>query len=437
MPNSRLLWRALAWLGALLLIGSMWPIICAARPFPRYHNFALNWNRSSATTNTTTIETNTTAAINATQTPPPRSFEIESNFTVVSNTANTANKSDTINRTDAQSTTNQPVALSSHAIMNDSYKSRTPYVDTQRPAKTIDSTFRRNQTRMKSKMNRNRNASDTRSRLYTSARESLTTMSSTVTSSSLSHADADEIEMTHATPESELNLDSMNLPVENLAAGRLSASLTTTIASTTTTQMTTVEQHTTVSVVNFNNSDHGDDNTQYNNVTIFSTPNIFDELTTEPTKFQSVFIDYKNAHETVTLSIEAEFNSTKTESSTAMPIATTIIAPSTPNIRHQRKRHRLKTDSNLERIERSANLSLAKSSKRIQLHIKGRLLQVLPDGTVNGTDNEQSDYSEYFNSYGISKDLRFYAFQTYFVIFYLQKICFFGSPNKVSRPTIS
>lgn len=56
--------------------------------------------------------------------------------------------------------------------------------------------------------------------------------------------------------------------------------------------------------------------------------------------------------------------------------------------------------SNLERIERSANLSLTKTTKRLQLLIKSRLLQLLPDGTVNGTQNDESEYSEYmiFNS---------------------------------------
>lgn len=51
--------------------------------------------------------------------------------------------------------------------------------------------------------------------------------------------------------------------------------------------------------------------------------------------------------------------------------------------------------TNLERIERSANLSLTKTTKRLQLLIKSRLLQLLPDGTVNGTQNDESEYSEY------------------------------------------
>lgn len=61
--------------------------------------------------------------------------------------------------------------------------------------------------------------------------------------------------------------------------------------------------------------------------------------------------------------------------------------------------NRTKSGSNLERNERSANLS--HSNAKIQLYIKNRLLQILPDGTVNGTQDDSSDYSEY-QSFGIN-----------------------------------
>lgn len=49
----------------------------------------------------------------------------------------------------------------------------------------------------------------------------------------------------------------------------------------------------------------------------------------------------------------------------------------------------------LERNERSTNLShIAGSTRRIQLYIKNRFLQILSDGTVNGTTDDTSDYSE-------------------------------------------
>jgi hypothetical protein len=50
----------------------------------------------------------------------------------------------------------------------------------------------------------------------------------------------------------------------------------------------------------------------------------------------------------------------------------------------------------LDRNERSANLShIAGSARKIQLYIKNRFLQLLPDGTVNGTTEDTSDYSEF------------------------------------------
>lgn len=51
--------------------------------------------------------------------------------------------------------------------------------------------------------------------------------------------------------------------------------------------------------------------------------------------------------------------------------------------------------STLERNERSANLShITGSARKIQLYIKNRFLQLLPDGTVNGTTEDMSDYSK-------------------------------------------
>ena len=51
--------------------------------------------------------------------------------------------------------------------------------------------------------------------------------------------------------------------------------------------------------------------------------------------------------------------------------------------------------STLERNERSANLShITGSARKIQLYIKNRFLQLLPDGTVNGTTDDLSEYSK-------------------------------------------
>lgn len=55
------------------------------------------------------------------------------------------------------------------------------------------------------------------------------------------------------------------------------------------------------------------------------------------------------------------------------------------------------TSSGLERNERSANLShITGTARKIQLLIKNRLLQILPDGTVNGTQDDGSDFSKLF-----------------------------------------
>lgn len=53
-----------------------------------------------------------------------------------------------------------------------------------------------------------------------------------------------------------------------------------------------------------------------------------------------------------------------------------------------------KRNSHLDRNERSANLShIMGTARKIQLLMKNRLIQILPDGTVNGTEDD-SDYSK-------------------------------------------
>lgn len=47
------------------------------------------------------------------------------------------------------------------------------------------------------------------------------------------------------------------------------------------------------------------------------------------------------------------------------------------------------------RSERSTNLShVTGTARKIQMFIKNRHLQILPDGTVNGTTDDASNYSE-------------------------------------------
>lgn len=74
--------------------------------------------------------------------------------------------------------------------------------------------------------------------------------------------------------------------------------------------------------------------------------------------------------------------------------------------------------STLERNERSANLShITGSARKIQLYIKNRFLQLLPDGTVNGTTEDMSDYSEYFFPLRVFRNSIVRSFVA-FIIFY-------------------
>lgn len=51
--------------------------------------------------------------------------------------------------------------------------------------------------------------------------------------------------------------------------------------------------------------------------------------------------------------------------------------------------------NNLDRNERSTLSHLSGPSRKIQLFIKNRFVQLMPDGTVNGTQDDMSEYSEY------------------------------------------
>ncbi|XP_073845727.1 fibroblast growth factor branchless [Musca autumnalis] len=53
----------------------------------------------------------------------------------------------------------------------------------------------------------------------------------------------------------------------------------------------------------------------------------------------------------------------------------------------------LHNKNNLDRNERSTVSHLSGPSRKIQLYIKNRFLQLMPDGTVNGTPDDQSEYT--------------------------------------------
>lgn len=86
---------------------------------------------------------------------------------------------------------------------------------------------------------------------------------------------------------------------------------------------------------------------------------------------------------------------------TAMPKLLMLVNATARNLRPVRNSsvalvgQQRKKNSNLERNERSANLShITGTARKIQLLIKNRLIQILPDGTVSGTQDDGSDYSE-------------------------------------------
>lgn len=57
-------------------------------------------------------------------------------------------------------------------------------------------------------------------------------------------------------------------------------------------------------------------------------------------------------------------------------------------------------DDSSVRSERSANLShITGTARKIRMYIKNRYLQILPDGTVNGTGDDISDYSEFRHNF--------------------------------------
>lgn len=96
--------------------------------------------------------------------------------------------------------------------------------------------------------------------------------------------------------------------------------------------------------------------------------------------------------------LSALFFSNKTESiqnSTILSRADRSVHTSNSNGSYHSRSTKKQRD--LERNERSANLShITGATRKIQLYIKNRFLQILPDGTVNGTHDDTSDYSKYF-----------------------------------------
>lgn len=109
-------------------------------------------------------------------------------------------------------------------------------------------------------------------------------------------------------------------------------------------------------------------------------------ITITNTNNATVFLDYLS-----------KFSDVKNQNENSKRIKST--RRSVRSLDDLKRKKLLRNSTNLERIERSANLSSTKTTKRIQMLIKGRLLQILPDGIVNGTENDASDYSKLINKF--------------------------------------
>lgn len=124
---------------------------------------------------------------------------------------------------------------------------------------------------------------------------------------------------------------------------------------------------------------------------------------TTKTTIQSVFLDrLNNFNETKSSNIDSINNNDNLNPNNQDVVVddAEILSRTERSVHATNKRKRLHNNesSNVERLERSANFSLNRATKRIQLLIKGRFIQMLSDGTVNGTQDNDSEYSKYMQT---------------------------------------
>lgn len=369
MPDSWLYWRALAWLGALLLIGSMWPIICAARPFPSLRDFSAQspWTGTGGTD----LSTNN-AYVNL-------SMDSSKLLSVLNNT------SDLTNRTESKSIDVKNFKLPVLSTRRDHpmamvRRPRKPYDSNRVTAETI-----RSLNRQQLRINKNEVSQSAANGEAPSAETTATTAKTT---------DVTPLNNVQSTQLNGLNLESI----------------------TTTSDLTrdAIDLVETTHVFNAVANTHTDSPSSHNIITTSTETDdsadtvgklsasqhpVIDASTIKQSTIRSVFLDYVNFNEKTTLPIDITVKTT-TKTSETLPRSDRE-APVTNAARTTKRKKRIRNNPNLERNERSANLSLARTSKRIQLLIKSRLLQLLPDGTVNGTQNDESDYSKFHIFYFI------------------------------------
>lgn len=337
MPSSRLQWRALAALGALLLVISLWPFTCAALPIELMTYESNLWNKSDL------VLTNLTNHQKYSSEMSQYSSESEKYSSKIHDDIINVPLTNTVFLRRKRKKTNPNNRTTSYTIKN--------YFNAARPRTIIQKKELSSSTPQTSHLNDLYLAS-------TPSSLSITTYEPVVGLRKLSSNNSLQMRLSQPTIQNEI------------------------IASvSTTTQITTS--------IKVNQNQKDDIASQYrqlklnrNNGVKYVAPNMFLNQTISPT-LQTVFSHSPYGSKRVLMtSTESIFS--RTERS--------IPAQSRAQ---ERKLTTGKRDSNLDRNERSTNFShITGTARKIQLLIKNRLLQLLPDGTVNGTQDDGSDYSE-------------------------------------------
>lgn len=373
MPSTCLQWRALAVLGALLMVVSMWTMICAAKPLPFYaqnqsiDDQPMHINRKSYS------EQNT-----------------EEFFHVLKTNSRDDNNYDS-NNTNVMATINEHIQIRS---VISSLK-----VPKRKRGIFLNSSNRVTVDRIKTMFyNNHANTSNAHLRNDGNKINEIKPNNNAVEL----HSDRTILyNYSDSASQSELNIDTSQTSVD---VQQLQTELATTTNSLIQTRITSKNAALNSSDTHSTNDAIQIATTSNNYANVASYPFysmqpmiINTTITTNSTTSinQSVFLDYINNYNNTNLSkyddINDRINSTMQKNEIFSRTERSIHVNSNETTRKKSPRN---DKTNLDRIERSANLSLTKATKRIQILIKSRLLQLLPDGTVNGTQNDESEFSK-------------------------------------------
>lgn len=330
MPTSRLQWRALAALGALLLVVSLWPFTCAALPIE-----SNMWNNSDRVLSNLTNRRFYSSAMSQ------YSSESDKYSSTIHDDIINAPMTKTVFLRRKRKKANPNNRTTSYTIKN--------YFNAARRPRTIIQ-----KKELSSSTPQTLHLND----LYlagTPSSLSITTYEPVVGLRKLSSNNSLKMRLSQAT-------------IQNEIIASVSA----------TTQITTSIK------LNQNQNDDIQLKLNRNNGAKSAAPTVFLNQTISPT-LQTVFSHSPYGSKRLQMtSTESIFS--RTERS--------IPAPQS-RAQGNKKSTTGKRDPNLDRNERSTNFShITGTSRKIQLLIKNRLLQLLPDGTVNGTQDDGSDYSE-------------------------------------------